>query len=88
MFLEIDYNIDLWPEARQELAHATKSTLYFVRVDSTIVTQSIGKDDVIAWKDEYPNLYEYLFGLLFDEERVRLRVINVPISKSSITDSD
>ncbi len=88
MFLEIDYNIDLWPEARQELAHATKNTLYFVRVDSTIVTQSIGKEDVIAWKDAYPNLYEYLFGLLFDEERVRLRVINVPISKSSITDSD
>ncbi len=88
MFLEIDYNVDLWPKARQELMHATKSALYFVQVDSTIVTQTIGKEDLVAWKDAYPHLYEYLFGLLLDEEKVRLRIINVPVSKSSITGSD
>ena len=83
MFLEIDYNNDLWSEARQELIHATKTAIYFVQVDQTIVTQSIGRDDILAWKDAYPNLYEYLFGLLSSEERVRLRVINVPNSLST-----
>lgn len=86
MFLEIDYNNDLWLEARQELLHATKTAIYFVQVDNTIVTQSIGHGDILAWKDTYPNLYEYLLGLLSGEEKVRLRVINVPNSLSTEPD--